>query len=353
MVRFSFGLQPDYAISEALDLATTADALGFHACYVADDPRARDPWVLLAAIARETRTIRLGPSATHVFLREPVFIAQALATLDELSGGRAEAVVSFGDPVMLDAFHVEWRERRPLARVREALGVMRTLLDTGELDHDGDAFRYSGLYTSARPVQARVPLLVGAVGGPRSFELAGEVGDGVQVVSCSRENADFVTEHVRDGATRAGRDWRTLDVGAACVTAVAEDPAAAAEAARVVAGTWLASMPDHLIARHGLDPDELVPLREAMSRGDVTEAIRCTTPEMGAAFALAGTPEDCIERIRRDFTDAGIDHIVMAIADPYLVSAYAGRHLDGVPDVRAQLQLVHDRIFPAFRDRPD
>jgi 5,10-methylenetetrahydromethanopterin reductase len=350
MVRFSCGLQPAYPFDETLELISTLDRLGFHACYTADDPSARDPWVVLATAATATTRIRLGPGATHVFLRDPTFIAQALATLDELSHGRTEAVVSFGDPSMLDAYHVEWRDARPLRRVREAIDVMRAYLDHGQVDHDGEFFRYSGLSTIARPVQQRLPLLVGAMGGPRSFQLAGQVGDGVQSVGCSRENSEFVVAQVAEGARRAGRDWRQLDIAAAFVAAVSHDGEAAKEAARIIAATWLTSLPKKLAERHGMDHEQVDRIGAALAAGDVAQAVALTTPEIAEAFTVAGTPEECAEKIRTRLVEPGITHLVLAVADPPLVEAYGGGRLDGVPDLRDQVQLIHDRVFPAFSD---
>lgn len=87
MVRFGFGLLGVHPAGDLVDLVRTADELGFHSCYLPDDPSMRDSWAVVAAAARETSSIRLGFNATHVYLRDPVLIAQALATLDELSDG--------------------------------------------------------------------------------------------------------------------------------------------------------------------------------------------------------------------------------------------------------------------------
>ena len=134
MVRFSYVQTPDYPLSDSIDMIKTADDLGFYACYSVDEIYHKDMWLLFAAAADKTRNIRMGPNVTHVILRDPTLIAQQLATLDELTGGRAEAVVSFGNLVMLSQYHVEWKGSRPLARVREGMGVIRTLLDTGKID---------------------------------------------------------------------------------------------------------------------------------------------------------------------------------------------------------------------------
>ena len=151
MVRFSYVQTPDYPLSDSIDMIRTADDLGFYACYSVDEIYHKDMWLLFAAAADKTRNIRMGPNVTHVILRDPTLIAQQLATLDELTGGRAEAVVSFGNLVMLSQYHVQWQGSRPLARVREGMSVLRTMLDTGKIDHQGEFFNYMGLFTAARP----------------------------------------------------------------------------------------------------------------------------------------------------------------------------------------------------------
>ena len=86
-------------------------------------------------------------------MRDPTYVAQLAATLDEFSGGRAEVVFGIGNIAMLEQYGVEWRGTRPIARLREAHEVMRTLLDQGSIDVAGDFYRYSGVSTAARPVQ--------------------------------------------------------------------------------------------------------------------------------------------------------------------------------------------------------
>ena len=77
-------------------------------------------------------------------MREPTYVAQLAATLDELSGGRAEVVFGIGNIAMLEQYGVEWSGTRPIARLREAHHVMRTLLDEGAIDFQGDFYSYRG-----------------------------------------------------------------------------------------------------------------------------------------------------------------------------------------------------------------
>ena len=90
------------------------------------------------------------------------------------------------------------------------------------------------------------------------------------------------------------------------------------------------------------------PILAALGAGDLAGAIDLTSPELAETLSIAGTPEECVEKIKREIEPAGVNHMILAITDAALVKALMGRDVEGVPDVDAQLQLVHDRIMPAF-----
>ncbi len=152
-MRFSFEVIPEQPIAELLDAIELADRLGFHGCYSADETYHKDMWALFGAAAARTDRIVLAPGVTHVILKDPTIVAQSAATLDELTGGRTEVVFSVGNIAMLEQYGVEWRPRM-LARLREAHHVLRTFLDNGEIDFEGDFYRYRGLFTAARTLAA-------------------------------------------------------------------------------------------------------------------------------------------------------------------------------------------------------
>ena len=81
--------------------------------------------------------------------------------------------------------------------------MMRTFLDEGAITFEGDFFQYSGLYTFARPVQDRIPIKMGAMKGPRSFQTAGELADGMhQALAYSREAYDYSSREPARSAPR-------------------------------------------------------------------------------------------------------------------------------------------------------
>jgi alkanesulfonate monooxygenase SsuD/methylene tetrahydromethanopterin reductase-like flavin-dependent oxidoreductase (luciferase family) len=348
--RISFAIFPNHPVSVLLDAIEDADRLGFHGVYVADETYHRDPFVLLGAAAARTSRIRFAPDVTHVILRDPTLIVQAMATLDELTNGRAELIYSIGNIAMLDQYGIDWRAGRQLARLREAHEVMRRFLDEGAIDFQGQFYRYTGLFTSARPVQERMPILIGAIRGPRSFELAGEISSGMHYgMAHGRDAIRYAVDHVRIGAERAGRDWRTLDLAAWSLTCVAYDRDAARECARVFVALFLPAIPQESAARHGVSAEQRDAVVAALGAGDVSRAIELTTPEIADRLSFAGTAEDVAGRIRDDVFGADANHAVLALVDPYLAELFSGRSgFSGVPDLRTQLRLVHDRVMPAF-----
>ena len=348
-MRFSYVMLPDYPLADSMESIKKADELGFYGCYAADETWHKDMWLLFAAAADKTNTIRFGPSLSGVVLREPTLITQAVATLDELTNGRAECVISCGNFGLLAQYHIDWAKTRPLSRTIEAHKVIRTLLDEGSINFEGEFFKYTGLFTFARPVQQHLPLLLGAMRGPRSFRVAGEISDGVHhALSYTREAYDYLVDNVRQGAEKAGRDWQSLDIGAWIVFAVGPDSAAAKEAARSMVGLYASSMPVEQLERNGVNPQDLQPIIDALGKGDLTGAIELTPPDIAERLSVAGTPDECVAKLRSEIVDAGVNHLSFAITDAALVKALMGRDLDNVASVNDQLRLIHDEVMPAF-----
>ena len=348
-MKFSYVMLPDYPLAESLASIKKADELGFHGVYAADETWHKDLWLLFAAAAADTSQIRMGPSVSGVVLREPTLIAQAAATLDELSNGRADVVLSSGNFGLLAQYGIDWAKTKPLSRVKEAVHVVRTLLDEGTITHHGDHFSYDGLFTFARPVQDHLPVKMGAMRGPKSFEVAAEFSDGCHhALSYTREAYDYMIKHCAIGAERAGKNVQDLDLGAWVVFSVAEDSVMAKDAARSMVGLYASSMPHEQLERNGVDPGEVAPIIEAIGAGDMAKGIELTTPDLAERLSVAGTPEECTEKLQTQIAAAGVNHLILAITDASLVKALMGREVEGVPDVDTQLQLIHDRVMPAF-----
>src|SRR5215472_11668245 len=143
MVQFGFSCLPAVSYSECAELARVCEGMGFDAFWVADEIWYRDPWQIMALCSSSTTRIGMATGVTHVYLRNPAFIAQSVATIDEISNGRAICGISIGNRVMLDQCNVV--VRKPMKALSEAVTVIRSLLRGETVNFDGEVFKYRGV----------------------------------------------------------------------------------------------------------------------------------------------------------------------------------------------------------------
>jgi 5,10-methylenetetrahydromethanopterin reductase len=340
---------PEYPIEETLSFVKKADEVGLDSFWFVDEVYHKDAWLIMAVASRNTKRIRIGPAVTHVYLRDPALIAQMLATMDELSNGRAVAAISIGNLIMLQQFHVRWQGTEPLQRVKEAFEAIRMLLNKGALTYEGRHFKYTGIFTSARPT-SKIPLYLGAMGGPRSFRMAGEISDGVMAaLGYSYDFWKDVVSRVKEGTKAAGRSFDELDVAAWAVTSVSKDRDAARKAAKTIVGFYIPSMPKRQLRMHGIDPADVEEINQTFFKGDTSKVVELTTDELAEKLSLSGSPDDVIDKLEKNFGSAGVKHLAAAIIDPFLVKFYTGVTIDGLPDFKGQMEILKNEVIPGLR----
>ena len=224
---------------------------------------------------------------------------------------------------------------------------MRTLLDEGAIDFEGEFYRYTGVTTAARPVQEHLPLKIGAMGGPRSMELAGEIADGLHTACAySPQALGYAVEHFQAGVERAGRNPDGLDLGDSLLGAIAADGDVARRAGRILAAFYIPSMPPALLERHGIEPDRVAAVTEAFAAGDVQRALEATPEEIADQIMVAGTPEDWVRWLTETYAPAGLDHALVSFTDPFTLRAWAGIEIEGLPDLGEQVRLFGEHVLP-------
>jgi 5,10-methylenetetrahydromethanopterin reductase len=92
---------------------------------------------------------------------------------------------------------------------------------------------------------------------------------------------------------------------------------------------------------------DIKPILDAFGAGDVAKALELTTPELGEKFSVAGTPDEVVDRLQRDIISTGVNHIIGAVVDPFLVKAFTGIDIPNAIDTHGQLRLIRDRVMPA------
>ncbi|HEU5392264.1 MAG TPA: LLM class F420-dependent oxidoreductase [Streptosporangiaceae bacterium] len=140
-------------------------------------PRTLDPWVSLATAAVVTSRIGLATAVALPAESDPVTLAKTIATLDHLSGGRVTLGAGFGWNTDELADHgVPAGKRRTV--LREYVEAMRALWTQEEAAYDGEFVSFGACWAFPKPVQAHIPLIIGAGGGPKTFGWIARHADG-------------------------------------------------------------------------------------------------------------------------------------------------------------------------------
>jgi len=166
--------------------------------------RTLDPWISLATAAAVTSTIRLSTAVALPVESDPITLAKAIATLDHLSGGRVTIGAGFGwNTDELEDHHVPAAKRRTV--LREYVEAMRALWTQDEAAYDGEFVQFGPSWAYPKPVQAHIPLVIGAGGGPKTFEWIARTADGWMTTPIEQDiKAKAADLHA--AWTAAGRD---------------------------------------------------------------------------------------------------------------------------------------------------
>ncbi|MFL6001737.1 MAG: LLM class F420-dependent oxidoreductase [Nocardioides sp.] len=139
--------------------------------------RTLDPWVSLATAAAVTERIRLSTAVALPVESDPITLAKTIATLDHLSGGRVTVGAGFGwNTDELADHHVPAARRR--AVLREYVEAMRSLWTDEEASYAGEHVAFGPSWAWPKPVQDRIPVVIGAGGGPQTFRWISKTADG-------------------------------------------------------------------------------------------------------------------------------------------------------------------------------
>jgi 5,10-methylenetetrahydromethanopterin reductase len=269
----------------------------------------RDSVTAMAAFATATTRVTLGCTQV-VRLRSPVLMAQTIASLDELSGGRVVLCPGACTRVHGDKHGLELIDP-PLA-LREWIDVIRLLLRGAPASYAGQVVKLDRVALGWTPLRPRVPLWIAATSAT-GLAMAGAVGDGVLLNTvASPEYSANAIAIVRKAVEAAGRDWASFEVAQLINTSVEDDPARAIDAVRwEVATKFLPGKfktqagPRVRVGEPYIDPALVPQLEEVHHRGGPEALARALPASMVQGLTAAGTPDDVVGKIQR-YRDAGV-----------------------------------------------
>lgn len=333
-MKFGIEFVPNMKYYELEYYVKLAEDSGFEYTWITDHYNNRNVYSMLTILALKTSSIKLGPGVTNPYHISPALTASAIATINELSNGRAVLGIGAGDKVTFDRIGISWT--KPLRRMREAVEIIRALHSGKSVSYDGEIFRFNGARLDFK--SGNIPIYIGAQ-GPKMLQLAAELGDGVLINASHPRDFEAAKENIEAGLSKAGKSRDEFDVVAYASMSVDKDADKARNASKIVVAFIVAGSPDVIFERHGISMDDVNKVREALNnaftKGDWPGVSKAVTDEMIDCFSISGSPDEVIDRIK-ELSKSGVTQVV------------AGSPIG--PDKKKSIQLIGKEIIPAFRE---
>ena len=311
-IETSVLLLGEYVPQRLIELAKLADESQYDVLWYADERFFREVYSGLTLAAVNTKRIHLGTCVTDPYSRHPALTAMAIATLDEMSEGRAVLGVGAG----VSGFGpLGVKREKPVVAIREMVEVISKLLTGAEVDYHGQLIHLSHGQLDFKPLRSRVPVYI-ASNGELGLALAGQVADGaIMQGAVAPRTIDWMLTNIARGAKKAGRELSAIDRVARINVCIAEDSKAAKDKMRSgLARSLIATQPEFptfKVARlevtaemrervkalgYTYDPEKLAPVAQLIP------------DEYVDALTLAGTVDEIAAGVLR-LVHCGITHV--------------------------------------------
>ena len=270
---------PHGNVGRAVELARLAERLGYERCWVYDEGlAASDVYVAMTAIAGATESLTVGPGITNPYTRHAGATAGAIASLDEVSGGRAFLGIGAGGSLTLDPLGIA--RERPLTAVRETIDACRRLFRGDTVSLEGAHVRLS----EASLLNVRAGTEIWLAGrGPRMLELGGAACDGVLVDFIYKPHLGSAVERIHRAGRAEGNDPRI----AYSTMLVTDDDTMAALKPHMT--YRLVDSPPEVREALGITDADAAMIRAALADG-LEAAAEHVRDEWALPFVIAGTP---------------------------------------------------------------
>ncbi|MGV9401797.1 TIGR03842 family LLM class F420-dependent oxidoreductase [Streptomyces sp. NPDC003667] len=335
---FGLVLQTDPPASRVVSLMKRAERNGFTHGWTFDSAVLwQEPFVIYSQILANTTRLRVGPMVTNPGTRTWEVTASTFATLNDMFGNRTVCGIGRGDSAM----RVAGRKPNTLARISEAMKVIRALGRGEEADLGGTKIRFPWVAPGSE-----LPVWMAAY-GPKALKMTGEEADGFILQLADLYLTEYMVKAVKDAAAAAGRDPSEVTVCVAAPAYVTEDDSPEALAHAREQCRWFGGMVGNhvadLVARYGEHsaqvPDELTEYIKARQGYDYAHHGRSGNPdtrfvpdEIVDRFCLIGPAEKHIEKLNA-LRALGVDQFAvydMHDAQEAVVDAYGSRVIPAV-----------------------
>jgi 5,10-methylenetetrahydromethanopterin reductase len=303
------GISPREPVRRIGTLAATAEQRGFDALWVIDSHLVMaDVYTALTVAAMNTSTLNLGTGVTNPYTRHVTVTANAIASIDDVSEGRAMLGVGSGDSSV-----------QPLGIKPARIGELRSYLTDVRSLLRGDAIDGQGQTVTILRARPELPIFMAAT-QPGMLRLAAAVADGVVLLGFAHpEVIAWQIQHIEEGLDRAGRSWDDLTIDYWATISIRDDAAQALDDVR----SWSAGQARWLHTWKEV-PAVLQPFadeaRAAAEEYDFSEHLSLRAKHTSTVSddfvrtgAIAGDHAHCVERVRAIAATPHISRITLTL----------------------------------------
>jgi F420-dependent oxidoreductase-like protein len=302
--------------ADQLAIVQEAERLGYDSVWTAE-AYGSDAATILAWLAGQTSTIKLGSGIFQMPGRSAAMTAMTAATIDQLSDGRMLLGIGSSGPQVSEGWHGV-RFGKQIQRTREYIEVLRIALARERLEYHGETIELplpdgpgKALKLTIAPVQERMPIYLAAI-GPKNTALAGEVADGWMPTLLSPEHLPMLRSNLEEGAARAGRSLDGFDIAPTVNVNITDDDVdGARDAMRPFMALYIGGMGSRdknfyntLVQRYGFE-DAAREVQDLYLAGKKEEAAAALPVDLIDLVSLVG-PRDRVRERLRAFAQAGV-----------------------------------------------
>ena len=312
-IALTFSSRDNNDDDDLIAVAQAADRLGYESFWTGES-WGRDAFTVLTMLAGHTQRIGLGTGIVTVYSRTPGLIAQSIASLDRISGGRAILGLGSSGRIVIEDWHGV-RFDHPVARTREYIEIIRLALSGERVNYAGRFYRLQRFRMGVRPVRERVPIYIASL-GRRNLRLTGELADGWLPIWTHRGKLSAIRAPLDEAAAGAGRSASDITTAPQILCCAADDAAVRDEArqqARAHMAFYIGGMGQYyydLFTRYGYQAEGDA-VRRAWAANDRRAAAAVITDEMVENITVIGTPAECRQKMAA-FRAGGVDLPIVA-----------------------------------------
>ncbi|MEC9307899.1 MAG: LLM class flavin-dependent oxidoreductase [Chloroflexota bacterium] len=309
----AYGSRQDFANEEIIFVAKLAEKHGYSTFFTGES-WGRDALTLLTFVACHTETLRLATGIIPIFSRTPGLIAQSIASLDVLSGGRAILGLGTSGKTVIENWHgVPYA--KPLDMTKTYIEIIRLALSGERVNFDSPDIHLQGFKLNVIPIQESIPIFIASL-GPKNLQLTGQIADGWLPIWVHLDYLSKLKQTVAEAAIEAGRSIADITIAPQILCRVGESPidrVLAEDSVRAHIAYYVGGMGTYyseVFCRYGYQ-NEVGNIRDAWRINDRQLAANLVTDEMINNISVVGSVKDCRSKLQ-EFRIEGADMPVVA-----------------------------------------